>query len=307
MLANSQFVVRRFPLRALLSALMCLALSSPVLSADLKLATWNLEHLAEKTNAGCNPRSDEDYEALRSYANQLNADVVAFQEVESVAAAARVFDPDKYRIEISRQNLRAGYPCKRGDPAAGNSTKQLTGFAIKRSVQYRRNPDFEEVDVSDNGSLRNAVDLTLLGKKPLRLLAVHLKASCPGKAVTNSSDECRTLFKQQAVLEQKWIEPRFNEGSPFVLLGDFNRRLLSSGDDFLALTNDDDPIGLHLNPVQAAGERRCVEKFPDRIDHIVPDTRAAERISSGSLVVQTFEGGKALADHCAVSAIYSAS
>jgi len=31
----------------------------------LRLATWNLEHLAADTGAGCRPRSDADYAHLR--------------------------------------------------------------------------------------------------------------------------------------------------------------------------------------------------------------------------------------------------
>jgi hypothetical protein len=61
----------------------------------IRLATWNLEHLAERDGAGCRPRIEADYAMLRAHAERLEADVVAFQEVESAAAARRVFPAER--------------------------------------------------------------------------------------------------------------------------------------------------------------------------------------------------------------------
>ncbi|MBU2417982.1 MAG: endonuclease/exonuclease/phosphatase, partial [Alphaproteobacteria bacterium] len=33
----------------------------------IKLASWNMEHLAERNNSGCRPRTDADYAAMRAY------------------------------------------------------------------------------------------------------------------------------------------------------------------------------------------------------------------------------------------------
>jgi len=60
---------------------------------ELHIVSWNLEHLAETNASGCRPRDDADYDALKAHAAMLDADIVAFQEVESIAAAQRVFDP----------------------------------------------------------------------------------------------------------------------------------------------------------------------------------------------------------------------
>ena len=65
-------------------------------AATLTLASWNMEHLAERNGTGCRPRTDADYAAMRTYAEALQADVIAFQEVESRAAAQRVFDPARW-------------------------------------------------------------------------------------------------------------------------------------------------------------------------------------------------------------------
>ena len=36
----------------------------------LRVATWNMEHLAEIDNAGCRPRTDADYLQMRDYVDR---------------------------------------------------------------------------------------------------------------------------------------------------------------------------------------------------------------------------------------------
>lgn len=68
-------------------------------AAELKLATWNLEWLTDRHDgdralpADVHPRNAEDIDRLRSYAAELDADVIAIQEVDGRNVAARVFPP----------------------------------------------------------------------------------------------------------------------------------------------------------------------------------------------------------------------
>ena len=75
----------------------------PTPRSSITLASWNMEHLAERNGSGCRPRTDADYAAMRAYVDKLAADVIAFQEVESQAAAERVFGPSVYTIEIAQR------------------------------------------------------------------------------------------------------------------------------------------------------------------------------------------------------------
>src|SRR3546814_15799065 len=80
----------------------------------LKIASWNVEFLAEKDGTGCEPPAPEDYAAMRRIADGLDADVIAFQEAEHVPAATRVFDPARSTIGME---ARAG-------PLSGTSDGQ---------------------------------------------------------------------------------------------------------------------------------------------------------------------------------------
>src|SRR5829696_8340305 len=142
----------------------------------LRLATWNLEHLAAANGEGCRPRTEADYATLRAHADRLGADVIAFQEVENAAAAARVFPADRWTVVMSHRPDRVRDSFCRGE-AGPRIRMQDVGFAIRKGLSFRRNRDLSELGLG-NPDLRWGVDITLRLPKPIRLLAVHLKSGC---------------------------------------------------------------------------------------------------------------------------------
>lgn len=96
----------------------------PAMAESVKISTWNIEHLRELEGEGKAPRTEADYRRLRHYAQLLDADVIAVQEVESAQALGRVFDPRRYRFLLSNR-----------------SHIQRTGFAVRASIAAKRHPD----------------------------------------------------------------------------------------------------------------------------------------------------------------------
>lgn len=264
-------------------------------AGTITLAAWNVEHLAEADGSGCRPRTEADYAAMRAYVDGLEADVIAFQEVESKAAAERVFDPAIYSIEIEdRVGTDRRGECRGREGLSINA--QRTGFAIRKTVPYERLSDFTAVQVG-NPDLRSGVDLIIRpqGGEPIRVLSVHLKSGCSSG---ESNDACGAFFQQVPVMES-WIDSRASEGVRFAILGDFNRRLTMPGDVVWAEWDDGSPANADL--ALASGDRSagCNPRYRDFIDFIVLDRQA-----SGDLL-EFDEGvfaGEALSDHCAISA-----
>jgi endonuclease/exonuclease/phosphatase family metal-dependent hydrolase len=278
----------------------------------LKLATWNLEHLAEADGQGCRPRTEADYAKLRAYAEMLDADVIALQEVESAAAAARVFDPAKYEIVMSGQP----YPPPSGT-CGGDSAQtfrpQRTGFAIRKGIAFKVNAPLEALDVGREGRpLRWGVDVTLEGKQPLRLLGVHLKSGCSAGNAP-SDDDCPPLMAQVPIVEG-WIDARESAGEAFAILGDFNRRLKPADAEVWQTWDDGDPKGLdlHIAALEAEGGPRSPGcdggRYPDFIDHVVLSDRAFKRWDTASFAELVYaERGDAMpSDHCPVAVTVSA-
>ena len=200
----------------------CTGTPTPTSTAGptIKLAAWNMEHLAESNGSGCRPRTDADYAAMRAYVEDLGADVIAIQEVESQAAAERVFDPAIYTVVIEdRVGTDRGGEC-RGQPGL-TINAQRTGFAVRKGIPFDRQSDFTAVQVG-NPDLRSGVDLIVRprGGQPIRVLSVHLKSGCSSG---DRNEACPVLFQQVPVLE-RWIDQRAAEGVRFAILGDFNRR-----------------------------------------------------------------------------------
>ena len=273
-----------------------LLLTGAVQAAELRVATWNLEWLTARPAGdpalpeNVRPKRPEDIDALRRYALTLDADVIAFQEVDGPEIAARVFPAERYAIVTTADDV-----------------VQRVGFAVRRGIPVRRNPDLAGLDVSPAAAhrLRSGADITLdLPAARLRLLAVHLKSGCnrdrlSGAQAVNLSRTCEMLRRQIAPL-QGWINQRREEGTPFVLLGDFNRQM-DGPDELLAAL-------ARTAPLVRATEGRASPCWGGGsfIDHILAGGAARNWMVPDSLRVLVYrETGDAareqLSDHCPVS------
>jgi endonuclease/exonuclease/phosphatase family metal-dependent hydrolase len=268
-----------------------LLLTAPAMAADLKISTWNMEWLTLRPAGdpalpeNVVPKQPADFALLRRYARMLDADVVAFQEVDGAAPAARIFPPDRYTIIVT-----------------DDSVIQRVGFAIRLGLAFERNPDLVALDPYPQAifHLRSGADITLiLPGGRLRLLNVHLKSGCHEGRLGSGSRVCDTLRRQVAPL-QGWITQRVQEGTPFVLLGDFNRRM-DRKDELLDALNAASPLS-RATEGQATG---CWggNSF---IDHIMAGGRARGWMQQNSLRVLVYAetdpaAREHLSDHCPVS------
>ncbi|MFQ4136477.1 endonuclease/exonuclease/phosphatase family protein [Nodosilinea sp. PGN35] len=258
-------------------------------AAPLKIATWNIEHLRASSNSGPNPRTETDYQRLAAYAEQLDADVIALQEVEGAAAAARIFDPEEYAFFFSNQ-----------------TEPMLTGFAVRRGIDVIQNPDLAELDVGGGDDLRYGADITITRNgRELRLLSIHLKAFCFQNPIDAPSNACMALNQQLTVLEN-WIDARAAAEVPFLVLGDFNRRLNLLGDQFWFEIDDADPPNADLVNGTAGLLSQCWEgEFPNYIDHIVMDASSSRWLVPDSfeqlLFLEPIAQQDVLSDHCPIA------
>ncbi len=273
--------------------------SGPALDRPIKVATWNVEHLAERNDTGCRPRTDADYAELRRQAAALDADVIAIQEVENQAAAERVFDPALYDVVMSGRPVSARGGACRGLP--GKSIRQqAVGFAVRKGVPWTRNADVSDLALG-NPDLRWGVDITVNGATSLRLLSVHLKSGCnSGRAA--SDPDCPVLFNQLVPLE-KWIDDRATAGEAFAVLGDWNRRISASSDQFYREINDGDPVGSNLTIAAGSAPATCKARYREFIDHIVTGTEASALVVPNSFAEYLYGVPEEQhpSDHCPVS------
>ena len=274
--------------------LLMILLLAPIAAraADLKLATWNLEWLTERPAGSralpddVSPKRAEDIARLATYAAALDADVVAMEEVDGPQIAARVFPPDRYALHFTKDRV-----------------VQRVGIAVRSTIPFTANPDLVALDVYDDGApqrLRSGADITLtLPGGLLRILAIHLKTGCNRDRLSSPRPACSVLNRQIPAL-QGWIAQRAREGVPFVIMGDFNRRMDGNDQLLRALST--------AAPLARATEGRnspCWGGEPF-IDHILAGGAARAWMQPDSLRVLVYRERDAawkerLSDHCPVS------
>ena len=273
----------------LISALWLILSSVPAIAADqaLTLAAWNIEHLAAEDDHGCRPRKSSDYAAIRRYLMQAGADVMAFQEVENLRAAGRVFPTSVYDIHISKRPTREFPECY---DVPRNRLMQRAGFAVRKDITERlglkafRQPDVRDLQ-GNHDSGRWGVYLILqqvgapgTGAMPslpaIHLLSIHLKSRCTYQSVTGKKvrDDCRILHKQVSALSD-WINARNRLRQDFIIAGDFNRQLDQLSDEVWRWLESGGRTGRYLDLEKALHGVRHPQpynpKYPFAIDHIV--------------------------------------
>ena len=272
--------------------------TGPEPGPELRIAAWNLEHLDDTGTDGCVPRVQADYDAISAQVEELGLDIVAFQEVENEDAAYRVFPWSDWHVEMSRRPVRnTGLAC-RGRP--GQRLGHLaTGFAIRREIAYRRNADLEALGEA-TAFQRWGTDITVTEEgQDLRLLSVHLASGCWGEENDADPRDERvcTILRDQIDQLREWADARRADGAPFVILGDFNRRLAVPGDwAWELLSPPSSPLHLPTSDLHT----QCDPRFTELIDHLVLGGGATAILVPGSTHEWPRQGEHP--DHCAVSA-----
>lgn len=282
------------------------ALPEPA-GTTLRLATWNLQWLVSPQTAreslnACDDghrsalpcdvarslrRDSGDRGRLRAYVRELDADVIAFQEVEDARTAAGLFRG--YRICIT----------------TAPGVQQL-GFAVRAGLPHRCE---DPLPLGEAGRARPAAVLRLFpgSGSELALLAVHLKSGCATQPLPDGDSRggsaCAILARQADALAA-WVDTHWREGRRVALIGDFNRAGPDAQDDFWRRL---DPLGALRNASESVPFRNCFvgQPFRQYIDHILVDAVLARRLVPGSFAKHGYAEADVerhrLSDHCPVS------
>lgn len=282
---------------------------------ELKIATWNLEWFMQpETLRALTPactaadaprdgtrravpcdvahdlqRSGEDIAAMRHYAQDLDADVIALQEVDGPDAARLLFP--EYEFCFS-----------------GRSAVQNNGFAIRRGVSFACAPDVRDLSLADD--VRRGVELRVFPgtAEELRLLSVHLKSGCSRDPLDSAKRGCAELARQVPALEG-WIDSQAREHKAFAVLGDFNRDLRREPREnslWGAIDDADPPEADLVNTAEGQAFQNCspAQTFSGYIDYIVLGRRMARGLvadSFGRALYQPRDAARRkLSDHCPV-------
>lgn len=192
--------------------------------ASLRLATWNMEWLSDKGDILQGRRNQNDYLMMQQITSVLDADFIAFQEVDSLDALEKVIPTNEYQFFLSERASEQTHKKK---------SQQYTGWAVRHRHQVINRPDFKALalpNILGKSNLRygSYIELIRPDAPNLHMLSVHLKSGCFGKHI-NSKRSCDKLRKQINALAI-WIQSRVIQNQAFIIAGDFNHYLNDTSD-----------------------------------------------------------------------------
>jgi endonuclease/exonuclease/phosphatase family metal-dependent hydrolase len=265
----------------------------------VRVATWNVEHLAYPITAGCRPRTKDELDELKAYAYNLNADIVALQEVASKQAVEQLFPSEQWQVIVSARPDSEGYECRdSGRP----STQQKVAFAVKNEIEVKRVEQLEELGLERPG-LRFGLQLEVATTSfQLNLLNVHMKSGCFVDNYSRSDTESCATFAKQAPILDNWVESQEQSGKAFVVLGDFNHRLTAPYNHLTqALYRNEQG---ERNTLRNTGAELigCHPYYPAPIDNIFVGNMNNEKWHYHTKIVsyENIDVDAMLSDHCAV-------
>ena len=274
-------------------------IGNQAIAEPLTISSWNIEWLStnEAVNKFSDKRDQVDFDKLGTYFQSLNADVVAFQEVDDVNAIQRVAG-DQYQILMSDRAL------PKNNNHQFKEVNQYTGFAVRKGVPLTDYADFP-LETTSNSKLRFASYIVIETEtKPIHMLSLHLKAGCSGAYKSNR--DCSRL-KEQAQQLNKWIKQRERNNEDYAILGDFNHNLAYSRDWMWEELTQYTDAQLATRKTRADCKVRSnrnnhrTHQFRSVIDHIV----LSKSLNADPAKQQVFKTQDVLdyklSDHCPVS------
>ena len=231
-----------------------LSLSVSAQGQALRLATWNVQWLADdilteaqakqceaeaqaERNMDVRPtdvcrkgapfRRIGAYVLMARHAKLIDSDIVALQEVQGIEAVRHLFDGqipgDKGTSSlVTPGSYEFGVYSKGGWQKTAIAVRK-TILAPGKHVEFR---DFDDLGTPLTRDHRGAIEASvpLKNGETLHVLSIHLKSGCTTDNLGSAGANCPALALQAPILN-KWIKAKTDAGEPFVIMGDFNRVL----------------------------------------------------------------------------------
>ena len=206
-------------------------------SKELKIGSWNIANLAQEPGVALRGhiRTNKDYETIRSILSKQKFDIIALQEIGSIAAAKAILPPG-YAVHFEQRCLDNKSQCKKdvGDI--------FTAIAWNpKSVTTLEKGQITGLDVLHQSECTTVKPRHVRGSPFIRFIydnkryivpSLHLKASCSknrSESRPDLLDDCQTQRRQvQRILE--WAGEPAQSGHYLIFAGDWNRELLTNSD-----------------------------------------------------------------------------
>ncbi|MCP4955061.1 MAG: endonuclease/exonuclease/phosphatase family protein [Photobacterium aquimaris] len=248
------------PIFALLLLLMPISTSY---AQSFTLISWNMQWLSLNSTSPV-VRSKADYQALQQIFTSHSPDILAFQEVDSIAALYHVINRQHYNIYFSSRMNNHQDSFKKNN--------QYTGFAVKKAIVVDNLNDLSQLSSPPistgrrayfNNKLRyGSVIKITIDNQPIILLNLHLKSGCfSGKQLAQQQRRSCKILAQQLKLIKQWINTQQAVSPTLIIVGDFNHRITSNNKFINQITDNQ----IRLNHISASIKANCTVRLTTKI------------------------------------------
>lgn len=213
-----------------ISATLAAVVVTQARAEDLRIASWNIANLgAPGTVLRGYDRADSDYDELKIQITELDADIIALQEIGSIAALKAVL-PGGYKFKFETRCYDNANNCETDvedifKAIAVRETLTSSFFQIDSLAIPHQNECGDEPRKVRGGV---GVDITHNGNRYL-VPSLHIKATCKDDEIeAGTEDDCATQREQIKRL-RAWMDTQANDAA-IILTGDFNRKILNGKD-----------------------------------------------------------------------------
>ncbi|WP_244668466.1 endonuclease/exonuclease/phosphatase family protein [Candidatus Liberibacter africanus] len=200
----------------------------------MRVASWNINTLSEKegVNIWRNSviREKSDYDLLRQYAMNLNADIVSLQEMGSYGAVAKIFPEDTWQIFYSGEDSIWSSILNYFNIKYNSRNSSInTAVVVRKKSMHVLQVSYPFVGIENSHSRagkRRAVELLIeINGQKVWILDIHLKSFCFLNKLENTRNSSCNLLNKQSKWLKLWIDQKKETGIPFIIAGDFNRKI----------------------------------------------------------------------------------
>ncbi len=262
----------------------------------ITLGTFNMEWFGDNSADDHKPRSETDDKLLAVVLGDIDADVLAVQEVENEEALKRLLQ------HIAKESS-SEYHIALG--ASGG--KQKVGFLYRKPVELVSVREIDAIAVEKGRTRAGLLALFRVGGLEWAMLAVHLKSTSRADSTPELVQRSLALRTAQAV-EILTFTNSFHQAlptKPLFILGDFNdspRKKRTTLDTLKHAPN------LTFLTADLAS---CSYSGLPAIDHIIASSSATGRVLRGTLRTVNFramlseKASERVSDHCPVVVQFS--
>lgn len=269
----------------------CKERNSPHQKEQIIISTFNMSWLGDGTKDMLK-RNEMDYRNIAQAITEIDADIVACQEIENVVAIRKVskYLPN-HNFVISR----------------GGNQQKLAIF-YRKSLKISDVREIDDIQL-ENKRLRPALVCKFKNMNfDFELVNIHLKSTSSFDIEKNTVQQSQKIRRRQARMLNKWLNDYLasNSEEDIIIIGDFNDTPKRKKHNTLNAFLSNDKVSFITSDLKSCG------KFANSyvIDNIVVTNSAKERVllnSIGVLDLYSLFPAKdieKISDHCPVYATF---